>query len=324
VCVCVCACACTCWCAYGSVCHSDVHRVNPPPRFALAPFAFYQSVSYDESSSQADASDLSRIFVVLQPLFELRPSLVSAAADANLIPGLVRALRKLRSVTHVDATLVSLAGRAQSVVEPPLFCLNPILQSDLCNTRGLWKHAVNAGIVPDLIYLLAHGDEQTVSRAVLVSGLILTPAAREELGWWAPGLVRAMAQLLNANPPVVPSLVLSALCTFGTVNPDIGKDCRTWGIEASVQRLTMHSDPDTAALAVELKELFFVHQAPEVGPKPLYMWSFLPNSPSRSGGGPRREVALPIVPVKAICNIATTFSPLVYIPCPLPPVTAIP
>ncbi len=136
----------------------------------------------------------------------------------------------------------------------------------------MWEPAVHAGIVPVLIELLALlrslPDEEMAYIVAGVSGLILVPAISGGIGPWAVGLLRALARLLSADPPMAAQMSLSLLYEVGAEHPDLVVDCRTWGIEDSLQRLTLHSDPKTAESAVKLQQLFFPHRPAHVSSSP--------------------------------------------------------
>ncbi len=150
-------------------------------------------------------------------LLGLCPCFVAAAVEANLLPGFVGALRKLQAMSGVEANIRFSDGSTEPLVAPALTCLSRILGSDTDGAKGLWKHAVDAGIVPLLIRLLACRDELTArSLAALVSEHILRPAriSGENIGSWACDLDRAMCRVLRANEVITPISLFGARLSF--------------------------------------------------------------------------------------------------------------
>jgi hypothetical protein len=212
-------------------------------------------------SSQDQGPELFRISAVLSPLLDASSQSIPAAIEANVVPGLVRVLkevqRRRQSGDPLEDTLAALAK--------PIDCLKDLLQHDMAKAGTLWKTAVDAGIVPITIDLLTLDDEQTSIGLVLVSGFILMVLPRGEAQSWEGGLLRAVAKLLTSTSPMVLQVTADVVFNVAFMHPELIVDCRTWGIEDAVQRLTMHIDPGIAAPANRVNNLFFhVDRVPEV------------------------------------------------------------
>jgi hypothetical protein len=150
-----------------------------------------------------------------------------------------------------------------------LSCLSDLMRYDSTHRKEFWSSAVNAGIVPVLIDLLTAGHEQTVSKTLELSGMLLTSAPEGEVTRWGVGLVHACTRLLSADRPVAVRVAAEMLHIVGETHHALIADCHTWGIDLSLQRLTMHSDPGTACAAHQLKNLLScVKPKPNVSPQP--------------------------------------------------------
>jgi hypothetical protein len=139
--------------------------------------------------------------------------------------------------------------------------------SDADFTKGSRKLAIDAGIVPVLFKLIASAEEPAVYRAALLSSLLLGPAYAGDprvVGPWASVRKCTSAQQRSAGGAIRGSWRAGQ----HRHHSDMGVDLRAWGIADSVQRLTMHTDLEMAALAVRLEKMFFVQHAPEVSSSP--------------------------------------------------------
>lgn len=217
---------------------------------------------------------------ILTPLItEWRPCAIPPALAETLTTALVRALRKFLT------TPPGFKGCCICALESPLLCLRECLRVDKGNTIGLGKRAINAGIVTVFIDLLTRDHEWTIVLAVETSELLLVRAPKGEIGLWGVELLRAIAQLLGATSrfarlrnklmehhgplaQTAPHAAAVMLYNVGSVHPELFRESHTWGFEKGVRRLTKHNDPDTAAAAWKLKDLFFPQKVPDVSSSP--------------------------------------------------------
>jgi hypothetical protein len=188
----------------------------------------------------------------MSTLFQSCPCFRPAAAKSNLIPHVLRLLRNL----HAGSILED-PDENRAALHFPLLCLFVFMLYDKRDTRELWKPSIDAEIVSVVCDLLALGDEPTVMKVLKASGRALVSGQPAKALRWAPGLTRAIAQLLTAGPPVAVREAAEILLHVARTRPHLIEDCHTWGIEASVQRLSMDNDPAVAAAADQLWKLLF-------------------------------------------------------------------
>ncbi len=213
---------------------------------------------------QADWHGIKGILLLLTVFLEQIPSFTPAAIKANFSRHFVRILRNAR--LYGKSSPESLASMCK-VVGIALSCLMGLMRYDVKNAKEMWKPAVDAGIVPVLLDLLTLRHGQTLGSTLELSGMLLMSAPRGEAEQWGVELVRATAGLLNAARPVALHDAAKVLHTVGKKHPALIADCHTWGIEVSLQQLTLHSNSDTAAAARQLKKLLSdVKQQPDVSP----------------------------------------------------------
>jgi hypothetical protein len=215
--------------------------------------------------------------MVLSHVLEASPRFIRAAIEANIAPNLVRILRK---TTKARGSTRNRTAEIPKGHEAPVSCLKQMLKYDMENARTLWKPAVDAGIVPLFIDLLTLGHEPMTIEVTSAAGFLLTPVPQGEAALWDGGLLRALAGLLTADSPIVLAGALDVLFNVGWVHPELIVDCRTWGIEHSVQRLAVHADPTVAGIAKMVNNFFFHgHQFPEVRPIPSIFVMLLVSPP---------------------------------------------
>ncbi len=195
---------------------------------------------------------------------------------ANLAPDLVRALRELRPPRYKSGAS---PARNCAPLDPPLTCLLLLFRANIGNPGqeidgNSMQPMINAGIIPVFIDLLKLGHEPTTVKIVELSGLLLLPAYPGQIVPGGVGLLRALAQLLDAVPPVTSRVAAVTLYNVGAAHPELTVDCRTWGIEDTVQQLTLHADRATAVAASRVNKLLFDHDGADVSSV-----SFLPTLP---------------------------------------------
>ncbi len=206
---------------------------------------------------------------VLQALLKLLPHYIPVAIKANIGPGLVRVLSKARkdgssSPQHLGLMLKALRFALGS--------LGDFMRYDMANRRELWKSADDWGIIPVLVDVLTLRHEATVELALEVSGMLLMSAPKGSLGQAGLGLMRASARVLCGDRPVAVQRAAQMVHDVGARHPELIADCHTWGIDDSLQRLTMHSDAGPAAAACQLKKLLScVKPKPDVSPLVISM-----------------------------------------------------
>jgi hypothetical protein len=202
-------------------------------------------------SWQAEQPLLFQLPNLLFALFDQCPACIPAALGGNLTPGLVRMLRNLRpgspAVTQdpVDCGLV---------LGSTLFCFLSLMAS----SPAFWRPAIDAGVVPVLIAMLRIPHESTLVSLLHLSSSLLLAAPKGSVEGWAPGLLQAIAGLVNATPPVAPGVAAATLLNLGLVRRDMLLDFHTWGLVESLQQLKMHGNSYVAAAAKGL--LSVVHR----------------------------------------------------------------
>jgi hypothetical protein len=214
---------------------------------------------------QADWPDLARIPALLSAILTHIPRYIPAAIRGNVTSGLVRVVRKARTDGKLDFKYLGFTCQALRLA---VSCLTELMRYDTKHRKEVWRSAVNAEIVPVLIDLLTAGHEQTVSTTLELSGMLLVSAPEGEVARWGVGLVHATTRVLTGHRPVAVRHAAEMLHKVGMAHPCLIADCHTWGIDNSLQQLTMHSDPGTAAAACQLKKLLSgVKPAPDVSPQ---------------------------------------------------------
>jgi hypothetical protein len=194
--------------------------------------------------------------------FACSPRFITAAIEADCIPGLVHALRQFSPPPH------SAAGppRADFVgLEATLKCLRELLVSEEGKLSGVCQTAITAGVVPALINLLRVPHEATLIDALGVAAPLLmaepcgsSGTARQK----ADKLLRAIAGLITATPPLAAGAAADTLFHICSVRRELIKDYGKWGVDDTVRRLSKQSHPRTKAAAKRLRSL--VRQEAEV------------------------------------------------------------
>jgi hypothetical protein len=199
------------------------------------------------------------MLLLVKLLLDECPSSLPAAIEANLTAGLVSCVPKLQGrslMKHRDAKL--------NEVTLALACLEELVKHGITKGGRLWTDAAVAGIFPVLTKLLRVKHEPTIIQALVLSAFLILPVPPGQVGSRAEGVPRAIAGLLTAESPVA-GRAAAMLSYIISTHPKLVRDWPTWGINDALQRLTMHSDPDTAAAAVELqKGLSGVEQCTDV------------------------------------------------------------
>jgi hypothetical protein len=150
----------------------------------------------------------------------------------------------------------------------PLMCLSQITDASEASSEDpatFWKPAIDAGIVPVIVDLLALPDRKTILSLLRLSGSVLLAGPRGEGQRWAGELPRAIAGLVNAKPPVAVHEAVAMLFNIA-LRRDLVLDLRAWGVHEAVRRLESDRDPETARGAKGL--LFMVSQRLDVRPPP--------------------------------------------------------
>jgi hypothetical protein len=217
------------------------------------------ALSHNKCSLQAEAELIIVTSMIASDLFDSSPDFIAAFAKADVTRGLVCVLRKLKAVPYRRGEPPL---EVNAAIHACLSCLMELLVLHMDDARGPRKSAVEAGIVPLFIDMLALRHEPTIYLVLRLVFPVLVPADRGEVQQWAGGLLRAVSELLLASPPIAPERAADALFQLGAVHRPLIADYRSWGIDASVQRLSRHSDPETAEAATKL--LFLVNEGMHV------------------------------------------------------------
>jgi hypothetical protein len=199
---------------------------------------------------QADLPHLLEICALIDLVLVGSPDCISTSLEANLIPGLVRVVRKLNEECHSAAAEADLLD-IEEKIWTPIYCIHLLLKSsDTC-----LKPAIDASLVPAIIELitLSAFHEGTIIDIVILSGCLLLGPTPEAAEPWAGRLLCAVAGLICATPPVASCAAANLLLNIGLLRPDQLADFRSWGLVDSLGRLTLHNDPDTAAAAKRLE-----------------------------------------------------------------------
>jgi hypothetical protein len=213
---------------------------------------------------QADWPELFCVPNVLQGLLKLLPRYIPGAIKANVGPGLVRVLSKARKDGSSSPQHLGLMLKALRLA---LGSLEDFMRYDMANRRELWKSAEHWGVIPVLVDVLTLRHEATVELALEVSGMLLMSAPKGSLGQAGLGLMRASARVLCGDRPVAVQRAAEMVHDVGAKHPELIADCHTWGVDDSLQRLTMHSHAGIAAAARQLKKLLScVKPKPDVSP----------------------------------------------------------
>ncbi len=215
-------------------------------------------------SLQAEGHALGLTIDLLKAVLCCSPSGVTAAIDANVTPGLVRALRELRPPPQPTGET---APAMCSDLEAAMTCLSKVMHSEVDHPTGLWKAAFDSGLVPILCNMLRLDDESMVDRSLTLSACLLriTPPGRNGLeARWAKELLRTIMELVVAKAEAAPPAAVQTLVSTALIHKDMLKDIHTWGIEDSLKVLTTHSYSPVAAGAERLLSLVHKKQALEV------------------------------------------------------------
>jgi hypothetical protein len=195
------------------------------------------------------------VTTVLSSAFDDSPRFISGAIAANLVPGIVRALRR------ICVSLASGAGPASTRCprpEPALKVLTELLESEEGEVSGVRETAINAGVIPVLVKLLRIPHESIVVRALGLAVPLMTAGPCGSSGGAARGageLLRAIAGLISATPPLAAGKAADALFDILKVQPDLIVDYQSWGIDDTLRQLTTPCDLGTAASAKSLLSL---------------------------------------------------------------------
>jgi hypothetical protein len=198
--------------------------------------------------------------LLLEALFARRKEHISAAAKANIIPGLFHALRKISAERETRAA--SGTPFHPLVTRPPIRCLRALLESEMHDEMGLPRLANEAGMIPVFGELLRLGDERAIGDLVSMAGLVLLTLPVEDTSTVAPGYIRALTGLISAEPAVAQTAVLEGLFALGVARRELIEDFPAWGLGDTLQRLTQHDKRRTAAAAKRV--VFLVHDGREV------------------------------------------------------------
>jgi hypothetical protein len=156
-------------------------------------------------------------------------------------------------------------------------CLYNLMLYEKENPKGLWKPAIDGRILPLLLDLFPPADEKTSVPLLGLSGNLLLVAPTNLTELWAPRHMRAIARrLTDISQPIAHGPALEMLFEISIQQPKLVKDWQSWGIENSLEQLTMHNDPDMKTVAVKLKiVLSCVEEDPDVSLAPSHqVWSF--------------------------------------------------
>ncbi len=188
------------------------------------------------------------------------PEVIPAAIGGNLTPGLLAILEEVFPHTHAAPDSL---GNVPTLSQPPLDCRGYLLKDRLHDAMtSIHSLATHVGMIPAVMDLLKVEDEQRVVNLLTVSAQVVVWAARDQVTDTAGGLLPAIAELIKASPPVVPGLAADALFGLGFMRRELVKDFHTWGMGTTLQQLTEHSDPYTAAAGKRL--LFLVTEGLDV------------------------------------------------------------
>jgi hypothetical protein len=233
---------------------------------------------YKRFLSQAAAlptrtSALPRVARILKVALDFRPYFILAAIKANIIPGLVRSLRELSQPHRVARYRGGLPDTSEVTdpLRPGLLCLYRLMQHEQETPKGLWKPAVDEGILPLLLDMFQDANEHTIVPLVGSSGLLLQVAPTHVTEQSTPGLVRAIARVLISPSPTAHEFAVGMLLEIGRKHPAVVKSWQSWGIEESLKRLTLHSDPALKDLAMQLEVMLFsATEEPDVSSDPSH------------------------------------------------------
>jgi hypothetical protein len=237
--------------------------------------------------------------LLLEALFAHREEYISAAAKANVTPGLFHALRKISAARESRAA--SGTPFHPLVIRPPIRCLRALLESEVRDDMGLPRLANEAGMIPVFGELLRLGDKRAIGDLVSMAGLVLLTLPVEDTSTVARGYMRALSGLIPAEPAVAQRAALDGLFALGVARRELIEDFPAWGLGDTLQRLTQHDKRRTAAAAKRV--LFLVNDGREVRlmlfhPSSIYdllyrCWALTFASPSTQ---------MPCLVLKVICS----------------------
>jgi hypothetical protein len=183
------------------------------------------------------------------------PYSVTAAIDANIIPGLVRALRELRPPPQPSGETPPVLC---SDLQAAMTCLSQVMHHEIDHPTGLWKAAFDAGLVPVLCNMLRLGDQAMRSNLLTLSNnlMLITPADLQGLeGRWAKELPRTLAGLIASNPHAAPAAAVKTLLNMCLVHKEVLLESHKWYLGDSLKQLSTHGNSETAAVAKQLLSL---------------------------------------------------------------------
>jgi hypothetical protein len=204
---------------------------------------------------QVDGRQLLQIPLVLSQLLDASPLFAPAAIKANLAPSLIRILRKFRKARRpADAGPNDLFAAYECSAK----CLKQLFEYDMDNGKTLWKPAVDLGIMPIFLDLLTVDHNLTKVEVTMAAGFLLLSVPAGQAESVDAGIMRTIAGLLlTSSSPLVLGTAVDILFNVGYEHPELIVDCRTWGIEQSLQRLTLHAEADVATAAKNANDLLF-------------------------------------------------------------------
>ncbi len=184
--------------------------------------------------------------MVLCPLLTNCLAFIPAAREANLTAGLINVLRAFLPGGYPSGE----KPLEYSLVIYPISCLSrligPSIEDDYATE--FMGPAMDAGIVPVLTDLVMQRDEQTTGGLLGLVILVLLAVPQGGAG----GLPRAVAGLLGFDCPKTLGVATETLSCIASMRPDLITDCHTWGMDDTLERLTLNNDQRTAAAAREL------------------------------------------------------------------------
>jgi hypothetical protein len=219
-------------------------------------------VSDKHFSSQTRGPALIQIADFLGTLLVTCPVYIPAAIKANIIPNLIFVLEEF-------CTSPEIAGDPADIymaLEAPLDSLIRVIQYSMNHGRESQLSDI-ADILPLLTYVFSLGNTVTEVLLTVLTGYALRLAPAADIAEWGPFLLREISCLVAEALPTDEHapVVVESLLDIVQRHPELLVDCHQRGIDESLERLTHHSDVDTAAKAGLLKELLSpIQQDPDV------------------------------------------------------------
>jgi hypothetical protein len=139
------------------------------------------------------------------------------------------------------------------LVIDPLSCLSRLIgeTEEDDSSRELMGPAMDARIVAVLTEVVKKRDEKTIVCLLVLVRSVLLAVPQGGAG----GLPRAIAGLLTSDGPQTLVIATNTLLCIALMRPDLIKDWHTWGMDDTLERLTLNNDKRTAAAARELLSL---------------------------------------------------------------------